>query len=105
VSAEKPVFDALADPTRRWVVSHLARGASLTATELAGQMPMTRQAAAKHLTVLAEAGLLTAERAGRERRYALDPGRLRPVTDWLQAVGNEWDSRLATLRRQLNPDA
>jgi DNA-binding transcriptional ArsR family regulator len=101
-----PVFDALADPTRRWVVSHLASGASLTATELAGQMPMTRQAAAKHLAALADAGLVTAERAGRERRYALDPARLRSAADWLDAVGTEWDGRLAALRQRLTtPEA
>jgi DNA-binding transcriptional ArsR family regulator len=98
-----PVFDALADPTRRWVVNHLAGGASLTATELAGQMPMTRQAAAKHLAALADAGLVTAHRTGRERRYALDPARLRPATEWLQSVGTEWDTRLANLHQRLSP--
>jgi DNA-binding transcriptional ArsR family regulator len=96
-----PIFDALADPTRRWVVSHLADGASLTATELAGQRPMTRQAAAKHLAALADAGLVTTHRAGRERRYALDPSRLRTATAWLQSVGAAWDTRLASLQHRL----
>src|SRR5205814_8220615 len=62
------VFEALADPTRREVVRRLAQGGPATATELAGDLPVTRQAVAKHLATLAEAGLVTSDRQGRETR-------------------------------------
>lgn len=95
------VFEALADPTRRYVIQTLAVESSVTATQLAGQLPMTRQAAAKHLAVLADAGLVTAARDGRETRYRLVPERLETASAWLAEVGAAWDARLAALRRQL----
>lgn len=99
-----PVFGALADPTRRWVLTRLAGGATTTATEVAGELPMSRQAAAKHLGVLADAGLVTGERAGRETRYRLVPERLSTVGDWIAEVGTRWDERLAALDRHLSRD-
>ena len=98
---EGAVFEALADPTRRFVVEMLATTGSVTATEIAGRLPLTRQAAARHLAVLGEAGLVTAQRIGRETRYRLAPERLRTVTDWVGTVGTAWDDRLAALQRQL----
>jgi DNA-binding transcriptional ArsR family regulator len=95
------VFDALADPTRRWVVEQLSAGSSITATELAGHASISRQAAAKHLGVLVGAGLLASERSGRETHYQLRPERLRTAREWLRDVGDEWDRRMAALQRQL----
>src|SRR5437764_12329366 len=65
------VFAALADPTRRRVVTELASHETVTATELARTLRVTRQAVAKHLTALAEAGLAAPPRPGRETRYRL----------------------------------
>jgi DNA-binding transcriptional ArsR family regulator len=93
------VFSALADPTRREVVRSLAERPGLTASHLAGELPMTRQAVAKHLGALAAAGLVTSERRGRETRYRLQPGALRPASAWIDRVGGDWDSRLERLRR------
>jgi DNA-binding transcriptional ArsR family regulator len=91
------VFAALADPSRRFIVEALAERRDATATELASELPVTRQAVAKHLGALAEAGLVTGERAGRETRYRLTPGPLVDATAWLTRVGAEWDDRLAAL--------
>src|SRR3954453_15360072 len=66
------VFAALGDATRRTVYERLAAG-STTATQLAAELPVTRQAVAKHLAVLEDAGLVRAERAGRERRFSPPP--------------------------------
>ena len=71
------VFAALADPTRRQVVRSLAREQAVTASGLAGELPMTRQAVAKHLAALERAGLVTPRREGRETRYRLTPGAAR----------------------------
>jgi DNA-binding transcriptional ArsR family regulator len=78
----------------------LAHGPA-SATALSPSFHMSRQAVVKHLGVLADAGLVTAERHGREVRYA---GRTEPLVDaaaWLAATGAAWDRRLARLSRQL----
>jgi DNA-binding transcriptional ArsR family regulator len=83
------VFGALADPSRRQVIGDLSARGTATATELTGQLPMTRQAVTKHLTTLADAGLVESERRGRETRYRLTE------------AGEEWDDRLDSLRSHL----
>lgn len=83
------VFGALADPNRRQVIGYLSEQGTATATELTGELPMTRQAVAKHLATLADAGLIESERQGRETRYRLT------------VAGEEWDDRLDALRRHL----
>ena len=97
-----PVFSALADPTRRHVVERLAQRGSVTATEVAGDLPMTRQAVAKHLAALADAGLVEARREGRETRYRLEPEPLAGAMEWMAAVGGRWDERLAKLARRVS---
>ena len=97
-SAAGAVFGALADPTRRAIVAELGRRESATATELARLYPISRQAVAKHLAALSQAGLVAAARSGRETRYRLEPGALVAPRDWLASVGREWDGRLERLR-------
>ena len=96
------VFSALADPSRRRLLETLARREA-TATELAADLPVTRQAVANHLAALREAGLVDARRAGRETRYRLTPGPLEDAVAWIAEVGDAWDARLAALRRHLGP--
>jgi DNA-binding transcriptional ArsR family regulator len=91
------VFDALGDPARRALVEAVARRGDATATELAAGLPVTRQAVAKQLAALADAGLLSATRAGRETRYAVTPEPLRDAVAWMADVGGRWDDRLARL--------
>jgi len=97
------VFAALADPTRREVMRSLAQRPGLTASSLAGGLPMTRQAVAKHLTALSGAGLVEARREGRETRYTLTPAPLAGAMEWMAEVGAEWDSRLARLATRAEP--
>lgn len=97
------VFAALADPTRREVVRSLAAQPGLTASHLAGDLPMTRQAVSKHLSALAGAGLVQARREGRETRYTLTPAPLANAMEWMAAVGAEWDERLTRLSRRAAP--
>ena len=95
------VFSALGDPGRRSLVEAVATRGSATATELAAALPVTRQAVAKQLGTLADAGLLRATRAGRETRYEVTPAPLEDAVQWLVEVGAAWDDRLAALRRSL----
>jgi DNA-binding transcriptional ArsR family regulator len=100
-TAAGAVFGALADPTRRAVVRELARQPSLTASALARELPVTRQAVAKHLATLAAAGLVSAAREGRETRYRLTPAPLDDAMRWIAEVGAAWDARLGRLAEHL----
>jgi DNA-binding transcriptional ArsR family regulator len=95
------VFSALADERRRSLVEVLAARGSATATELAVGLPVTRQAVAKHLSSLGEAGLVAMTRSGREVRYRLTPEPLEDAVAWIERVGASWDERLAALERHL----
>src|ERR687891_1233679 len=101
MSAEDAVFTALADPTRRRVIESLAAGSTVTASGLAAQLPITRQAVAKHLAALSRARLVRAARVGRETRYSLDAAPLEDAARWIARVGAEWDGRLGELDRLL----
>jgi DNA-binding transcriptional ArsR family regulator len=95
------VFQALSDPTRRLVIRTLADAGPVTLAELSSRVPVSRQAVAKHLAVLQEAGLVAGHGEVRGRRYELTP---RPLTDalgWMVDVGAGWDERLVRLKRQV----
>ncbi len=94
------VFGALADPTRRGILAAVAEHPA-TATELAGTLPITRQAVVKHLNALSEAGLVQRERAGREVRYRISPAPLSDAVSWMAEVGGQWDRRLGALAENL----
>jgi DNA-binding transcriptional ArsR family regulator len=94
------VFGALADPTRRRLLSEIADKPA-TATELAGSLPISRQAVVKHLGALADAGLIDRQRAGREVRFHVTPAPLSDAVSWMADVGSQWDERLASLARAL----
>jgi DNA-binding transcriptional ArsR family regulator len=96
------VFDALGDPGRRALVASVAERGTATATELAAELPVTRQAVAKQLAFLAEAGLLGSTRVGRETRYRVTPQPLAEAAAWLAEVGGRWDERLAALGKSLS---
>jgi DNA-binding transcriptional ArsR family regulator len=93
------VFSALADPTRWQVLALLAARGEGTATTLAAEMPVSRPAVIKHLTVLDRAGLVQGRRSGREVRFSVRPERLDATARWLAAVAHEWDTRLAAIKR------
>jgi DNA-binding transcriptional ArsR family regulator len=95
------VFGALSDPTRRQLLAAIAQQPAATATELAAELPISRQAVLKHLTALGEAGLLDRQRSGREVRYRVTPEPLSHAVSWMAEVGGEWDDRLRSLKRQL----
>jgi DNA-binding transcriptional ArsR family regulator len=101
VSPETDVFSALADPTRRSVLQEVASRGSATATELAVPLGITRQAVAKHLGVLSDAGLVDGQRAGRETRYRPTPAPMGEAISWMAEVGGRWDDRLAALERSV----
>lgn len=96
------LFNALADANRRLIVEHLAGKGPATATQLASQLKISRQGAAKHLAGLATAGVVTGTKEGREVRYELVDRGLEPGEAWLKRVGSQWDRRLERLRSHLD---
>jgi DNA-binding transcriptional ArsR family regulator len=92
------VFSALGDSTRRKVLECLADEGAMTATELAEQLPISRQAIAKHLSTLADAGLVASSQDGREVRYRMTPAPMGHAVEWMAETGAEWDERLRRLR-------
>ena len=96
---EEDVFAALADPMRRRILDAVAEHGDATATVLAAELPVSRQAIVKHLTVLEAAGLVSASRVGREVRYAVRPAALDATARWMSALAADWDRRLADIKR------
>jgi DNA-binding transcriptional ArsR family regulator len=95
------LFSALGDPTRRALIEQLARVGPVSASMLALDYDLTRQAIVKHLASLQAAGIVSSERHGNEVRYGLRPGALEGAAEWLERVGSQWDRRLVALNKRL----
>lgn len=93
------LWAAVADPTRRRLLDALLAQGDATATTLARELPVTRQAVAKHLAVLDRVGLVEGGRRGREVRYAVRPERLDLAARSLARVASQWDQRLLAIKR------
>ena len=92
-----PVFAALGDETRWNVLAALGEG-DASASALAGRLPVSRQAIAKHLAVLEQVGLVEPVRVGREVQYRVLGARLRDTATRLDAIGEQWDRRMAAIK-------
>ena len=96
------VFVALADPTRRTILAALATHGPSTVTDLAARLPITRQAIAKHLALMADAGLVMPEPGERRRvRYRLRSAPVQLAQQFLAALAHAWDDRLDALQNYL----
>jgi DNA-binding transcriptional ArsR family regulator len=94
-----PVFAALADPTRRWMVESLLREGTTSVPALTAALPISRQAVAKHLATLDQAGLVErSPTGGREVRYRLRGGALVSAGAWMREAEAAWQDRLARLK-------
>jgi DNA-binding transcriptional ArsR family regulator len=103
--AVAPIFAALGDPTRAYIVGRLAREGRLTLTDLSRGAPISRQAIGRHVAVLSDAGLIAAERKGREVRLSVRPEALVPIGHWLSEISRAWDDALSRLAIHLDaPD-
>ena len=93
------LWSAIGDPTRRRMLDLLLANGDGTATSLSDQLPVTRQAVAKHLGVLDRAGLVHSTPSGRERRYTVDEEQLARAINQLTDVTDAWDRRLQRIKR------
>ena len=93
------VLAAMADPTRRSLLESLAARGEATATTLADDLPISRQAVVKHLAVLGRAGLVSGRRRGREVRYVVRPEGIAETARWMAGLAADWDRRLTEIKR------
>ena len=99
VAVDDDLWSAIGDPTRRRLLDLLLADGDGTATTLSEQLPVTRQAVAKHLGVLGRVGLVHATATGREMRYRVDDAQLARAVAQLSRVGSTWDARLRRIKR------
>lgn len=102
MSDPQPLLAALADPSRRAVFERLNAQGPASATQLANELPISRQAIAKHLNLLDSVGLVDRAEQGRQVVYAARVTPLREVADWLETVGGAWDDRLQRLKKSFD---
>jgi len=93
-----PLFAALGDSTRIELLARLASGTPESIARLSAGSTLTRQAVTKHLTVLADAGLVRSQRSGREHLWQLEPQRLADAQAYLALISRQWDDALARLK-------
>lgn len=97
-AVDDDLWSAIGDPSRRRLLDLLLADGDGTATSLSQQLPVTRQAVAKHLAVLDRVGLVQAAPAGREKRYRVDDAQLARAAAQLASVGSAWDARLQRIK-------
>ncbi len=100
MKVRRDVFQAIADPTRRAILSLIAMSA-MTPNALADHFDSSRQAVSKHIRVLTECELIKQEQAGREIYYYLNPKKMKEVADWLEPFRKTWDKRFDQLDQLL----
>lgn len=101
---ERDVFAAIADPTRRKLLSLLAAAEELPLHEITPHFQMGRTAVSKHLAILKDAGLVSDRKAGRETRYRLVAAPLQEVKDWVSFYEQFWSERVALLKNLLEEE-
>jgi ArsR family transcriptional regulator, cadmium/lead-responsive transcriptional repressor len=90
---------AVTEPTRRRMLDLMLERGESTATALADNLPISRQAVSKHLAVFTRVGLVNGEKSGREMRYRLNIERLDQATQSLGELAAAWDRRLARIKQ------
>ena len=95
------IFQAIADPTRRAILTLLVTGA-MTPNAIAGHFDSSRQAVSKHLQILTECEVVTAKQTGREIHYHFNPEKMKEIDIWLEQLRKMWEDRFDQLDNLLN---
>ena len=101
MKTRRDVFQAIADPTRRAILTLIALQ-SLTPNAIADQFDSSRQAISKHIQILAECQLVSQQTIGREIYYQLNPAKMKEVSDWLAPFQKLWEDRYNRLDNVLS---
>ena len=92
----RDVFQAIADPTRRAIITLVALHA-MTPTAIAQKFPSSRQTISRHIQILSECGLLEQDQNGREIHYQLNPKKMKEIADFIEPFRKMWDDRFNKL--------
>jgi DNA-binding transcriptional ArsR family regulator len=98
VAAKAPLFDALGDANRLRIITRLCDGGPCSTAQVTSVVPVSRQAATKHLLLLEAVGLVNSERHGRERIWRIEPAPLTDASNYLTALSMRWDEAIDRLR-------
>ncbi|TDL11938.1 transcriptional regulator [Mycolicibacterium obuense] len=104
VATAAPLFDALGDPHRLSMVVWLCDTGPCSTSAVTQAVPVTRQAATKHLTLLESAGVVRSEKRGRERIWTVQTTTLHAAQDLLGTLSQRWDQRIDRLRAFVEDD-
>src|SRR4051812_27885012 len=96
----RDVFQALADPTRRAIITLVALQA-MTPTAIAENFDSSRQTISKHIQILTECQLLKQEQLGREIYYHLNPKKMKEAADWIEQFRELWEGRFNQMDKVL----
>jgi DNA-binding transcriptional ArsR family regulator len=99
---KRDVFQGIADPTRREIISLLAKGEPMKLNSIAERFDISRPAISKHIKILEECNLIDIQQEGRQRICELKPESLEPVSDWVEKNRTLWNQRLDALEDCLN---
>jgi DNA-binding transcriptional ArsR family regulator len=104
VAAKAPLFDALGDANRLRIITRLCDGGPCSTAQVTSVVPVSRQAATKHLLLLEAVGLVNSERHGRERIWRIEPAPLTDASNYLTALSMRWDEAIDRLRAFVEED-
>src|SRR6187399_1088095 len=96
----RDVFQAIADPTRRAIITLVALNA-MTPTAIAENFDSSRQTISKHIQILTECQLVKQEQRGREIYYHFNPQKLKEVSDWVSQYKQFWEKKFDALEGYL----
>ncbi len=104
-STTSDVFNAVAEPRRREIVSLLADGEQQSVGQLVELTKLSQPAMSKHLAVLRSVGIVNVEQRGKERLYSLNPKSLKPLHDWVQPFEKFWTNQLDRIKQRAEKKA
>lgn len=100
MEARRDVFQAIADPTRRHIISLIAQK-SMNLNTITDNFNLTRPAISNHIRILTECGIIVVEKKGRERYCTVQPGSLKEIADWAGQYRRLWEEKLDSFEHYL----
>jgi DNA-binding transcriptional ArsR family regulator len=99
METRRDVFQAIADPTRREIITLIANRQPLTLNAIAEHFAITRPAVSNHIKILNECGIISIEQIGRERHCKIQPDNLKKVSDWIGQFNELWEQRIDSFEK------
>jgi DNA-binding transcriptional ArsR family regulator len=102
METRRDVFQAIADPTRREIITLIAHQQPMTLNAIAEYFDITRPAVSNHIKILNECGIISIEQVGRERHCKIQPDNLKEVADWAGQFNELWEQKIDSFEKYVN---